>query len=571
MLGRVELGSVVRVVLQGRNMRAFVVAMLDEPAVVKVRSLSSLVSPEPLFTTETIALAEWTARRYIAPLGSVLHDAVPGRFSTKAPTEDLAEDLAEGLATSGYRVPPPKWLKGDLPRVIAHAGAACVVLPSALTEPEFIAYAVSEAREAGVSTLVISPRVDLAEELGRAVPACVVLHGDDRPSDRAAAWAAARDGRTDVVVGGRSALFVPLRNLGLIVVASAHDRSLKSERAPRLHGLVVARRRAKMAGAAFVASSPAPPLEVADAELLESRRARVKPQVARPRKGPVTPRMVEAVRAAIDSGRDALVFVGRLGGVLRLRCIDCAFTPACQNCGTGLALGPEALWCRVCGTTAPVPDVCSSCGGALSERGWGHDRVARTLERSDVGAPVVRMVRGTDIAGRPKPSVVVGTLAAAHVMSDVGTVVVADLDQLLTRPDFRAAEYALQTLHELAGVVAPDGRFLVQTREPEHHVVQAFTRGSYAYFLDRELPFRKETGYPPFGAVVRVELDVTLFDELRRDLGQTDALVVGAVARKGRLVALVRGPQLEPLLDPLRRFTLEHPRTKIDIDPVDLS
>jgi primosomal protein N' (replication factor Y) len=281
--------------------------------------------------------------------------------------------------------------------------------------------------------------------------------------------------------------------------------------------------------------------------------------------------MVEVIRSAVDRGRDALVFVGRLGGALRLRCLDCAYTPVCANCGTGLALGAAVLSCRVCGATADVPEVCPSCGGVMSERGWGHDRVARLLEKSDLGAPVVRMVRGTDISDRPTPAVVVGTLAAAHGMRDVGAVVVADLDQLLTRPDFRAAEYALQTLHELAGVVEPEGRFLVQTREPEHHVVQAFTRGSFRYFLDRELPFRKETGYPPFGAVVRVELDASLFEDLRRDLAAGGALVVGAVPRKGRLSALVRIAELDPVLDPLRRFTLEHPRVKIDVDPVDLS
>ena len=81
MLGRVAVGSVVRVVLHGRNMRAFVVELLDEPDVAKPRPLSSFVSADPIFDAETIALARWTARRYVAPLGVVLHDAVPGRFS----------------------------------------------------------------------------------------------------------------------------------------------------------------------------------------------------------------------------------------------------------------------------------------------------------------------------------------------------------------------------------------------------------------------------------------------------------------------------------------------------------
>ena len=111
----------------------------------------------------------------------------------------------------------------------------------------------------------------------------------------------------------------------------------------------------------------------------------------------------------------------------------------------------------------------------------------------------------------------------------------------------------------------------MQTREPDHHVVQAFTRGSYGYFLERELAFRKETGYPPFGVVMRMEIDASLVNDLERDLASTGARVVGAVARRGRLVVLVRAPELEPLLEPLRNFALLHPRTKIDVDPTDVS
>jgi len=226
--------------------------------------------------------------------------------------------------------------------------------------------------------------------------------------------------------------------------------------------------------------------------------------------------------------------------------------------------------CRVCAASAPVPELCASCGGALSERGWGHDRVASLLEKAGLGVPITRIVRGVE-PDIESPAVVVGTMAAAHAIGRAASICVADLDQLLTRPDFRAAEYALQTLHELAGILEDGGRFLVQTREPEHHVVQAFTRGSYKYFLDRELPFREQTGYPPYGAVVRATLDEDNVDDLTRDLRSTDARVVGAVAKRGRLDALIRAPELEPLLDPLRRFAGEHPTVKIDVDPVDVA
>lgn len=560
--GRVAVGSVVRVPLHGRRVRAFVTDLLDEPAVTGPRPVSALVSAEPLFGPDEIGLARWVADRYVTSLGLVLHDAVPGRYSAPTPV-------------SG-RPPPrtgaPAWLQSALPA----SGETVVLPPTARDEVELIRHAVGEAGRA----LVVCPRVAVAERIASVVDGAALVHGDQRPSERAAAWAGARSGEVHVVVGGRAALFAPLPGLRLVVVASAHDRSLRSERSPRLHSLVVARRRAEVSGAAFLATSPAPPLELVadDRVLMLSPRVRspVKAEVARPRGGPATPRLLEVVGSALDRKTDAFVFVGRVGGVLRLRCADCGWYPTCGSCGAGLgadpATGDGRLRCRMCSASSVAPDECAACGGALAPRGWGHARVASALERSGLDAPVLRYVRGEVPDVPPGPAVVVGTLAAAHGWPrPFGAVCVADLDQLLARPDFRASEHALQTLHELATVLASGGRFLVQTREPEHHVVQAFTRRSFAYFAERELPRRREAGYPPYGEIVLVEAAETDVDAIAPELRAHGARVTGPVeGRRGAVRVLVRAPATEALLDVLRRFALDHPKSRIEVDPVDV-
>jgi primosomal protein N' (replication factor Y) len=552
MADRIRAGSVVRVVVNGRRMRAFVTDVLDEAAVAKTRPLSALVSPDPLFTADEIELARWTARRYVVPLGLVLHDNVPGRFSATSGDDEQKRPA---------RTERPSWMKAsDAPRL-------CLLPPTLETEVEAIAHLVGETAASGKRSLVISPRIQTAEYIAEHIEGATIAHGEDRPAERADAWAAARDGRTSVVVGTRTSLFVPVPDLGLVVVAGAHDRSLKSERSPRLYSTVVAAERARRAGARFVVSSPAPPVEFAyGTDWLGAKRRDLRPETVRPRKGPITDRLLDVVRSALDRGEDALVFAGRRGEALRLRCRDCGWTPVCAKDGTPLQTASGVLVCRVCGASSGVPEVCGSCGGMLSERGWGHERIARELERSAL-APVVRMVAGETPGTRDEPVIVVGTLAAAHVIGRAGSVCVADLDQLLFRPDFRASEHALQTLHELAGILAPGGRFLVQTREPDHHAVQAFVRQSYQFFFEREITVREEMGYPPFGAVVRVETDAT--DDLRRAVGDA-AMVVGSVERRGKAVTLVRGRDLEAMLDGLRSFSREHPRAKIDVDPVDV-
>src|SRR5581483_757790 len=323
-------------------------------------------------------------------------------------------------------------------------------------------------------TLVICPRVDVAEAIAERIPGSVLVHGDQRPADRASAWASASSGAARVVVGGRAALLTPMPELSAVVVASAHDPGLRAERTPRLHALVVARERARRAGGRFVATSPAPPLELLreDTKVVQPRLpAGVRTELARPTPKPVTDRLMDVVGSATGRGADALVFVARRGGVLRARCEDCGWqAPA-----------------------AGAPDVCPRCGGRLSKRGWGHGRVATAIERAGAGVPVVQLVRGDEVEAPPSPVVVVGTLAAAHNWPrDFGAVAVADADQLLGRQDFRAAERALGVFHELAARLLPGGRFLLQTRESEHHAVQAFVRRSFTFFADRELPLRRE-------------------------------------------------------------------------------
>ncbi len=146
----------------------------------------------------------------------------------------------------------------------------------------------------------------------------------------------------------------------------------------------------------------------------------------------------------------------------------------------------------------------------------------------------------------------------------------ADLDQLLARPDFRASEYAFQVLHQLARSLAPGGRFLIQTREPEHPAVQGFVRNSYRYFYDRELPFREETRYPPFGSIIRVEIDPASQEDLRDVARTAGGELIGALPRGRKLNGLVRCRDLEALLGPLRTFAGSHSGTKVDVDPVDV-
>jgi primosomal protein N' (replication factor Y) len=539
--------------------------------------VSALVSQEPLFSAATIATARWIAHRYGATLGAVLHHASPGRFSappaaaSQAPAS-LPED--EGLS----------WLDAPIEGAIAKRKPAVVVAPTFAHELEAMRAAVAGC---GGHALIVAPRTSLVAQAAAAIPGSVAMHGDMRPAARARAWAMARDGGAPVVVGSRAAVLAPVSSLGLVAVVAAHDRNHKEERSPRLHALWTAMRRARDEGAAFVASSPAPPLDLTGPRAarfawLGSRRERergVHTEISSPRGGPLTARLVEAVREAVSAGGDALVFVARRGTALRVRCAECGWYPRCDACGTGLAMFQDAerrvLRCRSCGTPKQPPAVCPDCGSAkLGGVGWGSERLAHALAALDLAAPVIRADSLAPLeTGRPRPAIVVGTQTAIYALEPgpVRAVCVADLDQLLGFPDFRASEHAFQTLQELAALASPDGRFLLQTREPEHHAVQAFTRRSFRYFASRELPLRRAAGYPPFGEVVRVDLDPASASDLDAAARAAGGSMVGPLVRPdGRAAALVRVPDVETLLGLLREFRAKHPSARADVDPVDV-
>jgi primosomal protein N' (replication factor Y) len=576
MAGRVDVGSVVRVPLHGRKVRGFVTALRDEARIASPASISALVSKEPLFAQAELDLARWAADRYVVSMGSVLHRAVPGRFS--APSAPRAKPRPQ---------PPvarPAWLaRADgLDRVVDSGRRAIVITPTAAQAAEAVAYASQRAAESGRGTLVISPRVELAGRIAAAVGGSALLHGDLPPSLRAKAWARARDGCARTLVGGRAALFAPLPNLGLVVVLGSHDDALKDERSPRLHALRVAMHRASSAGAAFMALGPAPPMELATScEVLAPVRASrtARPEVVAPRPGPLTARLVDAVSEAIARGADALVFCARRGLALRVRCRDCGWYPRCDRCGLGLVLGDaegsRELRCRGCARRQRVPSRCADCGSdKLDGVGWGSERIAAGLRGAGV-KPVLRADAASPLpADRPRPAAIVGTRAALESLHGglVGAVCVADLDQLLGRADFRAAERAFQTMCDLAGALEPGGRFIVQTREPSSHAVQAFTRGSWTWFAQRELELRKAGGWPPYGFVVRVDLpsrDVA--DALSKAVGR-DTRLVGPLGRPGGSWSLMlRGKRLAEITPRLREFALAHPGVRIDVDPVDVS
>ncbi|HLZ68820.1 MAG TPA: primosomal protein N' [Dehalococcoidia bacterium] len=411
------------------------------------------------------------------------------------------------------------------------------------------------ARAHGRQGIVLVPEIALTPQTERRFAErfperVAVAHGRLSRARRRALWFAARAGEVDVVVGPRSALFVPVPRPGLIVLDEEHEPSYKqSDPAPRYHAREAAAELARLSGAVLVLGSATPDLgsyrraQTHDAALLRlpqrvAPRADGTPEpVAQPaldvidmarelREGNanVLSRALDAALAhTLAEGEQSLLFLNRRGSATLLLCRDCGYAPRCPRCSVSYALHAAAgkLLCHHCRHARGVPTRCPKCQGQrFRPVGIGTQRLEELVRERFPAARVLRW--DGDTAGTPakhaemaaavaghKVDIVVGTqiIAKGHDFSGVTLVGVVSADLSLNIPDFRAAERTFQLLVQVAGRAgrrARPGRVFVQTYAPGHYAVRAAAEQDYAAFYAREAAFRRQLAYPPYGALTRL-------------------------------------------------------------------
>jgi primosomal protein N' (replication factor Y) len=335
-------------------------------------------------------------------------------------------------------------------------------------------------------------------------------------------------GEARIVVGARSAIFAPVRGLGLICVDEEHDQSYKQDSDPRYDARTVAAKRASLESAVAVYGSATPrPESWSTLERLElgGRIAGKLPPVRvidlrREAGYPLSAPLLQALGKVAENGEKAILLLNRRGVAPALHCRDCGTTLRCENCDVALTLhGDHTLRCHHCGHTEAEPELCPVCQSAeLARIGAGTQRLEKELERAIPALARFRLdgdtVESRGVAdtlrafGEAKGAVLVGTqmVAKGHHFAGVALAAVVDADTGLGLPDFRAEERTFQLLTQLAGRSGRDapGRVIVQTFQPEARAIDFAARHDVPGFLEGELARRRELGYPPFQHLVRI-------------------------------------------------------------------
>jgi primosomal protein N' (replication factor Y) len=398
----------------------------------------------------------------------------------------------------------------------------------------------------GAQTLLIVPEIGLTPQLrerltSRLPEPPALLHSGLGAGERERAWHLAASGRASVVLGTRSAVFVPMPRLGLVVVDEEHDASLKQQDGFRYSARDLAVRRAQLTGCPVLLGSATPSLET----LHNARTGRYGwlrlPQRAGTactprislldiRNQPLEAGLSAVLRAEmhieIAAGNQALLFLNRRGYAPVLTCHNCGWVGDCPHCDARLTLhlARRRLWCHHCGWFAALPRACPDCKATdLRMLGRGTERLDDELRSVFPGIGIARLDRDTtrrrgelarllDEVRRGEVQILLGTqmLAKGHDFPGVTLVGILDLNQSLYASDFRAPERTAQLIVQVAGRAGRadrPGRVVLQTRHPEHPLLQSLLREGYAGFAAAALSERREAELPPFShlALLRAE------------------------------------------------------------------
>lgn len=555
-------GSVVSVPFGSRTAYGFVLGFPEKPNIeqAKLKNIKEVLVVEPVFDEAMYRFLKWVSDYYCHPLGEVIATAIPKAFWTPSKPKKLKKQNSTELSVSDVSVAQTGHeLNPD------QSAAVNSILDSTEERP-YLLHGVTGSGKTEVYMNVLSsilamektgiilvPEIALTPQLTERFSArfpnlIAVLHSDLTAKERTHQWKLITSGTAKIVIGARSAIFAPLKDLGIIVVDEEHETSFKQEDSLRYNARDLAVVRAKLEKAKVVLGSATPSVETYQnaitgkyvyLKLPERVNHRPMPkthfvdikdknQWYAPEARWLSKSLVDAIEHTLKNKQQVMLYLNRLGFAHFLFCCDCGHTWRCQNCDVSLTYyqNPPQLKCHYCGTQKKVPVTCENCSGVrLDTMGLGTEQVEKTLMAIFPKARISRMDRGV-IKGKKDleqvlnkiqkrdVDIVIGTqmVTKGHDFPGIALVGILLADASLNLPDFRANERTFQIITQVSGRAGRadiPGEVYVQTIQPDHPVLVSATHHQYEEFYRNELASRKLFHFPPFHRAVMLRFQHT--------------------------------------------------------------
>lgn len=524
----------------------------------------------------------------------------PQRRSTANTAEPSVADRARQDLAPSLRETCARWEAAFASQATA-AGPARLLIEAVPDERlGALLAAVTRTMALGRRSLVVAPELRRVQVIASALQAqwgdAVVVWGGERtPKARRDAWEHVRAGGVRIVVGTRTAVFAPIDEVGLVCVEEPDHPALKDEQMPRFHAHHVAWQRAQGDGADLVVLGGRVSLETRSrfhtAEAASRWRPPTAPGADPPvdvvsleyvsRETPLTPPLHAAMTQTLAAGQPVALYLNRRGFAPALVCTSCQAVPRCPRCQMALTFvqATRRVRCRVCGVQSPAPESCQSCHGVQFDMvGYGTERLEQELARLFPQARLRRWDRDTVVrtSGRKAREaqassgartardwdIAIGTALLARELPPRSCALVGIIyaDAGLHVPDFRAAERTYRDLWEVVHLADPasGGRAILQTRLPEHVVMRALATGQRELLDGEERIMREALGYPPFGAMVALEV-VGPQEARVRDVADRWGNLLRALSASHTKGTAAAGRPAAPLLDAQAALTVLGP------------
>ncbi len=557
-------GTRVLVPLMKKEVRGVVLREHTEPIEEtfkdKIRPISSILDTAPMVSSEQLSLWQWMSSYYMCSLGDVMAAALPGGLDKRltnppkhrrallapyiGPIESM-HDLSQAQAKSAESI-ETFWRNGkDI--VLLHG-----VTSSGKTD--IYIHLIEAQLRAGKNVLYLVPEIALTTQLTSRLQLVfgerlIVYHSRFTDAEREQRYLqivnhSSQATNNFVVLGARSAIFLPIPNLGLVIVDEEHDPSYKqAEPNPRYHARAAAIVLAKEHGAKVLLGTATPSiesyylalkgvyglvklterfggLELPHITLIDLRRQYERKEMY----GHFSDPLVERIRQCLADNKQVILFQNRRGYAPQIQCMACGQPPRCVQCDVPMTLHKREneLRCHYCGYHVPIPSVCPQCGGELKAIGIGTERIEDEIQTLFPDARVLRMDLDTtrnknayqDIINafsRHECDILVGTqmITKGLHFDDVRLVAVLNADPLLNQPDFRAYERAYQMLEQVAGRAGrkgAQGEVWIQTFDPNNVVLSITKAHDYEALYKHQVAERQLFQYPPFHRIIRLQM-----------------------------------------------------------------
>jgi len=607
-------GHRLRVPFGNSTALGFFLGWEERPPDVTLKPIEAVLEETPALTEEVFALVQFAAKHYRAPLGEALKTALPPGLNAPKPTKPARRRKPKQLPVVGEAAERPTQLSQEqtyalealLPALGAGSYQAFLLHGTTGSGKTEVYLRLAEKAQAeGLGVLVLVPEIALTPQLAGRFQArfgqqVALLHSGMGEAERLFHFQALREGKATVALGVRSAIFAPIKHLGVLVVDEEHDSSFKQEEGLRYHARDLALVRAQQAKAMVILGSATPSLEslynaqagklrllhmrqrihnrpLPDIQLVDLRASLSPPETlpqaalpkeALPQEGAevslLTPALREALEEVLWCGQQAILFLNRRGYHRMWLCTSCGKTQKCRHCDICMTFHSKAqkLQCHYCGLSQALPEVCEGCGGAFLKLGFGTERIEEELKVAFPSARVARLDRDTSVSpkklsallerfSKGELDVLVGTqmLTKGHDFHGVTLVCMLLADIGLSLPDFRASERVFHLLTQVSGRAgrgAHPGKVLVQTHHPEAEPIAYMLKKDFEGFARMEMERRHLLAWPPCARVALIRLEGKDAHEVERFSRKLAQLASNALAQTASQVRVL-GPSWAPI------------------------